>query len=88
MVYWFGVINMLNIHSILEKVAQQNNVSLEEVQNEIQISIKAAMSNPDLQIQSEWASVPKEKEEPTPEELIAFLLQKILNIAESGKDHS
>ena len=71
---------MKDITLALQKVADLNNISLEEVRKEIQISIQTAMSNPDPEIQKKWAAISSGHSEPTPEELIGFLLEKIQSI--------
>lgn len=68
---------MLN-QSILEKVAQQNNTTVEEVRSEIRRAIQAAMSNPEPAVQERLASVAKTGSEPTPEELIDYLVQRVV----------
>ena len=68
---------MLN-KSILEKVAQQNNTTVEEVRSEIHIAIQAAMSNPDPAVQERLASVSKTGSEPTAEELIDYIVQRVI----------
>lgn len=71
----------MEINSIIEKVAQHNNTSAEEVRNEIIHGMKVAMSSTDPDIQKKWASISPHNHEPTPEELIEYIVKKVLQEA-------
>ena len=63
----------------LKKVAANNGSSVEDVKYEIQAAIDFAMKNPDPEIKKFWDSIPKKGKTPTPEEVIAYLADKISN---------
>ena len=64
-------------YKILEKVAKQNGVSIEEVIKEITLAIDIGMASADPAAQKHWADMPKKGEKPTPEEAISYLTKKI-----------
>lgn len=61
----------------LEKVAQKEGVSVDEIKREIEMAIGIAYSNPDPKIQSRWKNIPKKGKIPTPEEVIAQLAKEV-----------
>ena len=71
----------MKIDSIMERVAQQNNTSAEEVRKEIIQGIKIAMSNEDPDIQKKWASISPHEQEVSPEELIEYIVKKVIQDA-------
>ncbi len=65
--------NARKIRESLQKIADNNGVSVEEVRRDIADAIDAARENPDPKVQAFWASVPRKGEKPTPEEVIAYI---------------
>ncbi len=61
----------------LEKVAQKEGISVEEVKREIAMAIAAAYSNPDPKIQRRWNDIPCKGDVPTPEEVITQLSKEV-----------
>lgn len=59
----------------IEKVAQANGRSVEEVRTEMEAAIQEGLSSTDPKVKEFWAQVPCEGEIPTPEEYIEFLAQ-------------
>ena len=47
----------MSIKEIIEKVAEINNTTAEEVYAEMQMAINAGFHNPDPQVQKEWEKV-------------------------------
>ena len=47
----------MSINEIIEKVAEMNNTTAEEVYAEMQMAINAGFRNPDPQVQKEWEKV-------------------------------
>ena len=70
---------MDKIKCSLASVAKQNGVSIDEVKREIQKAIDIGMANPDPKIKAFWNSIPRSGERPTPEEVIAYLKNHIIN---------
>ena len=64
-------------NKILEQVAQQHGISVEEVRAEIQRAIEIGMANPDSAVQARWKLLCKDGKVPTPDELIKRLSQKV-----------
>lgn len=62
---------------ILEKVAAQNGVSVDEVRAEIEVAIDIGMASPDLAVQAKWKSLCKDGKKPTPEQAIIMLSKEI-----------
>lgn len=66
-----------SIEKCFKKVAKQNGISVEEVKSEIQSAIEIAMLNPDPAIREQWNQIPHKGETVSPEEIIAYLINKI-----------
>jgi len=60
----------------LKAVAKKNGVSVETVQREIEIAVAAARADTSSDVQSFWKSVPGKGNDPTLEEIIAYLAQR------------
>ena len=57
----------------LKKLAKQKGVSEEIVRHEIEIAIAEAMKSPKPKAQAFWKSIPHKGEQPTAEEVIAYI---------------
>ncbi|AYF41827.1 hypothetical protein [Ethanoligenens harbinense] len=57
----------------LKKLAQREGVSEETVRREIVVAIAEAMKSPEPQAQAFWKAIPHKGEQPTPEEVIAYI---------------
>ena len=64
------------MESALREVALRNRTGIEEVKKEIRL---AGLCNADPAIQKAWTQIPSGGEIPTPEELIDYAVQRILN---------
>jgi len=62
---------------VLGELAKLKGVSVEKIRKEIQIAIDSGLSNPDPVIQANWAKIPKKGAKHTPEEVIAYMAEKI-----------
>lgn len=62
---------------ILKKLAKQKGISEMDIQQEIEIAIREAMKSPDPQAQAFWKSIPHKGEQPTPEEVITYIVNKV-----------
>lgn len=69
------------IYCVLQRVAADHCVSVEEVMKEIAICIDAAVETAERENNIEalaiWHSIPRAGDKPTPVELLAFLANKI-----------
>lgn len=72
----------LSAEQVLQKVAQHNNTTLEEVRKEIDQAILIGLRDPDPAVQAKWKEIPRVGEVPTPEELIDYLVE----ILQSSKE--
>ena len=68
------------MEKILEHVAKQHNVSVDEVRREMETAIHEAMQSTDPNVQELWKEITEDGKEPTPEELIGHIL-KILDMS-------
>ena len=66
----------MSINEIIEKVAEMNNTTAEEVYAEIQMAINAGFCNPDPQVQKEWEKVSYRGDSPTPEDVILYAMEQ------------
>lgn len=62
---------------IFERVARQHNTSVEDVKREIQMAMLAGMNDPTPEVQEHWKEIPCKGDKPTPEELLAYLTEKM-----------
>ena len=63
----------------IQAVAKQHGMSVEATMKEIEKAIIAGYSDPDEQVRAYWKQIPCTGEYPTPEELIAFIVEHELN---------
>lgn len=61
---------------VFEQIAQANHTTVLEVRREMQVAIRAAFGNPDPKIQDVWTKIPYEGEEPTPEEVMTYIIHR------------
>lgn len=59
------------------KIAEREGVSTEYVRKQMQIAMINGLCSTDPKIKAFWASVPREEEVPTPEELIIYISETI-----------
>lgn len=59
-----------HLQEILQRIAQQNNTTPDEVYKEMQIAIDAAFDNPDPQVRKNWEMINFTGDRPTPEDVI------------------
>ena len=68
---------MTNMDTVFSQIAAQHGVTTEEVREEIQAAIKAAASDPDPAIQTQWEALSIDGELPAPEDVILYLAHKV-----------
>lgn len=69
----------MNTKEIFEKVAKQNHTTPEEVRRDIQKAINAGFDDPNPKVQEEWKKMNFKGERPTPEEVIAYMVDRLRN---------
>lgn len=57
----------------LEAAANKNDMSIEDIRREIEITIKQAEKSDDPEVRKFWDAVPRQGETPTPEQVIAYI---------------
>lgn len=62
---------------VFDLIAKKEGVSVEEVRSEMEVAIAVARMNKNPAIQELWRTIPCKDEIPTPEEVIAFVIQAI-----------
>lgn len=67
----------MNTKEIFRQVAKQYNTTLEEVYTEIQKAIDAGFANPDPAVREEWKKIKFKGERPTPEEVLAYMVDAL-----------
>ena len=67
----------MNTNDIFERVAKQYGTTSVEVYSEIQKAIDAGFANPNPRVQAEWKKMNFKREKPTPEEVIAYLVNRL-----------
>lgn len=70
---------MKKIKKSIKKTAKINNTTRHKIKKEINSAIKAAIETPNKTTESEifWNNITKNKKRPTPEEVIAAIIEKL-----------
>lgn len=68
----------MEFKELMEKVAEKNNTTADEVYAEIQKAIVYGTSHSDMEVKKNWEKIPHEKEMPSPEEVISYLVNQLL----------
>lgn len=63
----------------IKEIAQEKNLSIDEIRGEMQNAINIAMQNPTPEIKEYWAKMCPDGSTPTPEDVIASIVDKIKN---------
>lgn len=61
----------------IKKIAEREGVSTEYVRKQMQIAMINGLCSTDPKVKAFWATVPCEKEVPTPEELILYISKTV-----------
>lgn len=67
----------ISADNVFGKIADENNVTIAEVREEIMKAISLAVENTGNKEDSIWSTMPKKGEVPTPEEVILWAVTKI-----------
>ena len=67
----------MNTNDIFARVAKQNGTTVADVYSEIQKAIDAGFDSTDPDVQAEWRKVKFKGERPTPEEVLAYMVNKL-----------
>jgi predicted Zn-dependent protease len=59
------------------KLAKQEGVSAEYVRKQIEVAILSGLSNEDKNKKAFWESIPRERDMPTPEEVILYISEQV-----------
>jgi hypothetical protein len=69
---------LFHMQNLWKQVADQYCTSAEEVQAEIAEAIRQGMNNPDADVQQAWAEIPRQQDEPQPEDVVAWIAAQLL----------
>ena len=65
------------MQNLWKQVADQYCTSAEKVQAEIAEAIRQGMNNPDVDVQQAWAEIPRQQDEPQPEDVVAWIAAQL-----------
>lgn len=68
---------MENYEAIIDKLARERNITVEEMKEIISARIKAGMKDPDPERRAQWERIPHAGEIPTPEEWLRYAVDRI-----------
>ena len=68
---------MPEYNTLFEKLAQERNISVEEMRSIITARIATGMNNPDPVRRAQWEKIPHTGEVPTPEEWLRYVVEKL-----------
>lgn len=61
---------------IFERIAAAHHTTVEEVRRSVEATIRIGFSDPDPEVQAQWARVPCKGNTPTPDELLLYVAQQ------------
>ncbi len=67
----------MNIQKILERIAMQNGVSVDEVRHDIQEALDYGWNSTDESVTAYWRRIPTKHEKPTLEEVLLYIINSI-----------
>ena len=68
---------MENYEAIIDKLARERNITVEEMKEVISARIKAGMKGPDPERRAQWERIPHAGDIPTPEEWMRYAVDRI-----------
>ena len=68
---------MENYEAIIDKLARERNITVEEMKEIISARIMAGMKDPDPERRAQWERIPHAGEIPTPEEWLRYAVDRI-----------
>ena len=68
---------MPEYNTLFEKLAQERNISVEEMRSIIAARSAAGMNDPDSVRRAQWKKIPHTGEVPTPEEWLRYVVEKL-----------
>lgn len=69
---------MKDMNKIFRKIARENHMTVDDVKKEISDVIDHGLNNPDPEIRKVWESMSDTGGKPTPEDVIKFMTQKVI----------
>ena len=67
----------MNIQNILEKIAMQNGVSVDQVRQDIQEALDYGWNSTYKNVQAYWLKIPTKHGKPTLEEVLVYIINSI-----------
>lgn len=67
----------MTLDEIIIQIAKKENVTPDHVRREMMHAMKKGQESPDPAVQARWASIPRQGEEPTLEEIFEYLVQRV-----------
>lgn len=67
----------MNIQNILEKIAIQNGVSVDQVRQDIQEALDHGWNSTDENVKAYWRRIPTKHGKPTLEEVLVYIISSI-----------
>ena len=68
---------MENYEAIIDKLARERNITVEEMKGIISARSKVGMKDPDPERRAQWERIPHAGEIPTPEEWLRYAVDRI-----------
>lgn len=67
----------MDIKKILEIIALQNNVSIDQIRQDIQDALDIGWNSNDERVQAHWRRIPTKHRKPTLEEVVLYIKNSI-----------
>ncbi len=67
----------MNIQNILEKIAMQNGVSVDQVRQDIQEALDYGWNSTDENVKAYWRKIPAKHGKPTLDEVLVYIINSI-----------
>ncbi|MCD7838411.1 MAG: hypothetical protein LUG65_05830 [Clostridiales bacterium] len=68
----------MEFNDVINMVAQMHGVREDEVLREMQTAIETALKSEEPTAQAHWSKIPQKGATPTPEEVVAYLVQQVI----------
>lgn len=62
---------------LLERLARENSVTVDEMRKQLENRIKQGLTNPNPELRSQWEQIPCSGAIPTPEEYLDYVVKEL-----------
>ena len=75
--------NFEKANNAVQKIAEKENISVEEVRREMKLAITEGLRSADPDVREMWKMIPCKGDTPEPEEVITWVVERLRRTADS-----